>query len=261
MTERVTDEQIAAWRHYGRTVIDIDADAAKLEEAVAAVESERARVDDAERDRFALRRNLVEAQRWSKWFAGKVEWLADRFEDFESTRCHCGDDRAAAAVRLTGIVWASRRKWQDVADVQFAAAVANRNYAERIEARILALHRPSEGHNPECYCGIPPGAEKSCLHCRMPWPCETVQIVQSTDNAARSTGELAYDADGELVFVHPSAYQALIAQREAELAQIATWQNRMKDRLAAVWKFTGGLDDPALASRLRAILHGADHLQ
>jgi len=44
-----------------------------------------------------------------------------------------------------------------------------------IEA-VVALHGRGAGHNPECDCGIPAGANARCL-CGKDWPCPTVAAL------------------------------------------------------------------------------------
>ena len=58
---------------------------------------------------------------------------------------------------------------------------AIRGNIEALAARLAAvreLHRPSRGHNPECHCGIPPNADRSCLECRDDYPCRTIQAIE-----------------------------------------------------------------------------------
>lgn len=49
-------------------------------------------------------------------------------------------------------------------------------------ARIKALHVPTNGHNPDCECGIPPHANRSCTECRTAWPCATVRAINPEEN-------------------------------------------------------------------------------
>ena len=53
--------------------------------------------------------------------------------------------------------------------------------AESQLATVRALHTPTEGHNPKCYCGIPPHADRSCKECRSDWPCATVRALTRGD--------------------------------------------------------------------------------
>ncbi len=48
-------------------------------------------------------------------------------------------------------------------------------------AAIRALHTPTNGHNPECGCGIPAHADRSCTECRTSWPCATIRALTPGD--------------------------------------------------------------------------------
>lgn len=48
-------------------------------------------------------------------------------------------------------------------------------------APIRDLHRPDDGHNPECHCGIPANARRSCAECGQEWPCATAEVAYTTD--------------------------------------------------------------------------------
>lgn len=42
---------------------------------------------------------------------------------------------------------------------------------------VLALHTPNAGHNPDCLCGIDPGAGARCCGCYDAYPCPTVAAL------------------------------------------------------------------------------------
>lgn len=81
-----------------------------------------------------------------------------------------------------GIEWSARidQALEEYPEVQEYLGVVRGNIealADRLEAA-RELHRPSRGHNPECHCGIPPNADRSCAECRNPFPCPTIKALE-----------------------------------------------------------------------------------
>lgn len=48
--------------------------------------------------------------------------------------------------------------------------------AEKLAA-IGELHTPDAGHDPECDCGVPAGADQDCNECCSEWPCATIRAI------------------------------------------------------------------------------------
>lgn len=43
---------------------------------------------------------------------------------------------------------------------------------------VRALHFSNGGHNPDCHCGVEPGAGALCKGCHKYWPCPTAQALE-----------------------------------------------------------------------------------